>query len=182
MSTVSRTREDFVQLWGELGSFWGVSPAAARIFAWLYSRARPADAEDLMAGLGLSRGAVSMGCRELRDWGLLRAVKEPGVRRGLYRAETDLEKAIRNIVQTRMRREWTPLLDNLEQWIADLDQARSSDGKAFRQRLKELHALIRETDSMAALFLEGGPVQRLGLKFLVAAARTGSARRRAKRR
>ena len=51
MSTLSRTREDFVQLWGELGSFWGASPAAARIFAWLYSQTEPADAEDLMAGL-----------------------------------------------------------------------------------------------------------------------------------
>ncbi len=182
MTAVRRTREGFIQLWGEMGPFWGVSPAAARLFAWLYSRTEPADAEELMDGLGLSRGAVSMGCRELRDWGLLRTVKEPGARRGLYRAETDLEKAIRNIVQTRRRREWTPLLDHMEEWIADLDRDRSADGKAFRLRLKELQALIREADSMAELFLKGGPVQRLGLKLLVAAARTRTARRRDKRR
>ena len=64
-------RSDFVELWGRLGSFWGVPPTTARIYGWLLSRAEPATPDEIVAGLGMSRGAVSMACRELSDWGLV---------------------------------------------------------------------------------------------------------------
>ena len=42
MTELAQVREDFVQLWGAMGAFWGVSPAAARIYGWLLSREEPA--------------------------------------------------------------------------------------------------------------------------------------------
>src|SRR5262245_7709870 len=87
-------REGFVQLWTRMAPFWGVSPAAARVYAWLLSRADGASADEVMAGLALSRGAVSMACRELVDWGLVRPARELGSRRVRYWPEVDLEHAI----------------------------------------------------------------------------------------
>jgi DNA-binding transcriptional regulator GbsR (MarR family) len=175
-------REGFVELWGRMATFWGVSPSAARVLGWLIARAEPADAEELMAGLGASRGAISMACRELADWGLVHPVREAGSRKLVYRPETDLEKAVRSIVQTRKRREWDPILEKTREWIPRLSGRGSGDEAVFRRRLEEIEAVVGLADSMAESFLAGKIVPRIGLKALTAAARRKRAgqKRRAK--
>lgn len=170
MSDLQSAREAFVQLWGSMGPFWGVPPTTARVYGWLISKKEPASADEIVAGLAMSRGAVSMACRELRDWGLVHLERDAGARRILYRPETDLEKAIRNIVQARKRREWDPILAHLREWIPKLEAERSAEAAVFRERLKAIESLVATADSMAESFLKGGLVQKLGLKVLVAAA------------
>lgn len=170
MSETDTVRESFVQLWGAMGSFWGISPTGARVYAWLMSRSEPADSEEIMDGLGLSRGAVSMACRELREWHLIEAEKAPGCRRSRFRPATDLEKVVRNIVQIRKRREWDPVLEHLQEWIPRLEAEKSPDAEIFRRRLESLEGLITLADSMVEVFLKGGLVGKLGLKMLIKAA------------
>lgn len=169
-SEVEAVREAFVQLWGSMGPFWGISPTTARIYSWLLSRAEPADTDEIMQGLEMSRGAVSMACRELREWHLVFAEKAPGSRRVTFRPATDLEKVIRNIVQIRKRREWDPVLESLREWIPRLERDRSPDAAIFRERLEALESLVALTDSMVEVFLKGGMLGRVGLKLLVKAA------------
>jgi DNA-binding transcriptional regulator GbsR (MarR family) len=180
MASVGAIREAFAQLWGRMGPFWGVSPATARVYGWLVSLPDGATAERLVLDLGMSRGAVSMACRELRDWGLVVGTREPGSRQVLYRPEPDAEKAIRNIVQTRKRREWDPILEHLRAWIGELEAERSHEAALFRERLEAIEALVGLADSMAESFLKGGLVQKLGLKALVGAARENQKKRRRK--
>jgi DNA-binding transcriptional regulator GbsR (MarR family) len=170
MSDTDTVREAFVQLWGSMGPFWGVPPTTARVYGWLISKKDSATAEEIVEGLGLSRGAVSMACRELRDWGLIHPARATGSRQISYRPETDLEKAIKNIVKARKRREWDPILQHLREWIPELESERSAEAQVFRERLKSIEALVGMADSMAESFLKGGMVQSLGLKVLVAAA------------
>lgn len=177
MNNTDAVRKEFVQLWGSMGPFWGVSPAAARAYGWLISRKDSASADELMKGLDMSRGAVSMACRELRDWGLVALEKESGSRQLSYRAETDLERAMRNIVQARKRREWDPILERLRDWIPQLEAERSAEARVFRDRLNAIESLISMVDSMAESFLKGGMLPSLGLKYLVASARKKSAKR-----
>ena len=170
MSDIDSVRDAFVQLWGGMGPFWGVPPTTARVYGWLISKKESCTADEIVEGLSMSRGAVSMACRELRDWGLIHPERESGSRQISYRPETDLEKAIRNIVQARKRREWDPILAHLREWIPKLESERSAEAAVFRERLKSIEALVGMADSMAESFLKGGLVQRLGLKVLVAAA------------
>ncbi len=176
MSAIDEVRESFVQLWGALGPFWGISPTAARVYSWLLSRPEPADSEEIMAGLELSRGAVSMACRELREWHLTIPEKIPGSRRLVFRPATDLEKVIRNIVQIRKRREWDPLLESLRDWIPRLEADRSPEAAIFKHRLESLKALVTLADSILEVLLKGGMVGKLGLKLLVKAANDEGAR------
>ena len=118
-----------------------------------------------------------MACRELRDWGLIYPEKKSGSRQVSYRPETDLEKAMRNIVQARKRREWDPILERLREWIPELESERSAEAQVFRDRLKGIESLVGMADSMAESFLKGGMVPSLGLKMLVAAANKKSAKR-----
>lgn len=170
MNELEKVREGFVQLWGAMGPFWGISPTTARVYSWLLSRTEPADTDEIMHGLEMSRGAVSMACRELREWHLIEPEKVPGSRRSMFRPATDLEKVIRNIVQIRKRREWDPVLENLREWIPKLAEDPSEDAAIFRHRLESFESLIAMMDSMIEVFLKGGLVGKLGLKLLVKAA------------
>lgn len=171
MSSLDDVREGLVDLWGRLSPFWGVTPSAGRVLAFLLGRDEPADAEALVEGLGASRGSVSMACRELADWGLVTTERPPGSRRVLYRPVTDLERAIRAIVSTRKRREWDPLLESLAAWRGDLERLRSAEAEALRARLDDVEAVVGMVDSMATTFLNGGTLQRLGLGALLKSAR-----------
>lgn len=170
MSSVTDVRHAFVELWGAMGPFWGISPTTARVYSWLLSRAEPADAEEIMEGAGLSRGGVSMACRELREWGLVVPERDPHGRRTLWHPTTDPEKVVRRIVEIRKRREWDPILENLREWIPRLEATDDADAAIFRDRLVQLEALVALADQMVDVFLRGGTVSRLGLKFLVRAA------------
>jgi DNA-binding transcriptional regulator GbsR (MarR family) len=165
-SDLEAVRHEFVQLWGAMAPFWGISPTTARVYSWLLSRAATADTDEIMHGLELSRGAVSMACRELRDWGLIFPEKEPGSRRVTYRPATDLEKVIRSIVQTRKRREWDPIVERLREWLPQLAREVSPDALIFRERLESMAALVARADAVIESFLKGGLVGRIGLKIL----------------
>jgi DNA-binding transcriptional regulator GbsR (MarR family) len=176
VSEIDDVRQQFVQLWGTMGPFWGISPTTARVYSWLLSKAEPADADEIMTGLDLSRGAVSMACRELREWHLIVVEKGPGSRRDLYRPATDLEQVIRNIISIRKRREWDPVLESLRQWIPRLAADRSKEADIFRRRLQSIESLVGGADAMVELFLKGGLVGKVGLKMLISATQS-SARR-----
>jgi hypothetical protein len=84
---------------------------------------------------------------------------------------------MRNIVQTRKRREWDPILERLREWIPKLDAERSAEAQMFRERLNAIESLVGMVDSMADSFLKGGMLPKLGLKYLVASARKKSTKR-----
>ncbi|MXX76213.1 MAG: hypothetical protein F4210_03040 [Holophagales bacterium] len=186
--SVDRVREEFVQLWGALGTFWGVPPTTARVFGWLMSRSEPADAQEIMAGLELSRGAVSMACRELREWKLISPERVAGARRVVYRPETDLERVLRNVVEIRKRREWDPIRENMRDWIPALEDpsspgmAASPENAVFLRRLRAIDQVMGRVDSIAEFLLNGGTVTDFGLKALLGAgavaARLGNLARR----
>lgn len=163
-------RRAFIQLWGAMGSFWGIPPTTAQVHSYLLSQVEPKDTDEIMAGIELSRGAVSMACRELRDWGLVHVEKRPGSRRVTFRPATELERVIRNIVEVRKRREWDPILDSLRQWIPRLESDTSEEATVFRQRLVALEELLATAGALVEGFLRDGLVGRLGLKLLVRSA------------
>ena len=166
-TTCEEVQLEFVQLWARLSRFWGVSSATARVYAWLMAHANGGDTDDIMAGLDMARGTVSMACKELREWGLILSEATPGARRTRHHVEADLAKVIRNIIQQRKRREWDPLLEHLRAWIPRLENERTPEAAVFRERLRAVEAFLGRADGMAKTFLEGGPLAQLALAALV---------------
>jgi len=167
MTASDQIQPAFIEFWARMAGFWGIPPGTARVHAWLIAQSEAADAEAIMEGLGLSRGAVSMACRELVEWGLVNEERAPGSRRRAYHCEDDLEKLVRVVVQNRRRREWTPMLDRLDEWLPVLRTDRSKNGREFRERLAGLRALVHMADDMAEAFLAGGTLKGFGLKLVV---------------
>ncbi len=169
--STAQVRDEFIQLWSRLGQFWGIPAGTSRVYAWLLSRPDGAGSDEIMTGLRMSRGAVSMACKELRDWGLILTLQDPGERRARHVVETDLATVVRNIVQARKRREWDPILDGVRDWIPRLAGDDSRDAAALRDRLESIEACVGVADGMAQRFLAGGMLSDLGLRTLTAAAR-----------
>ena len=176
-ASTMQVRAEFIQLWSRLGQFWGIPAGTSRIYAWLLSCPDGASSEEIMDGLTMSRGAVSMACKELRDWSLATTVQDPGVRKTRHEAETDLATVVRNIVQARKRREWDPILEDVRGWIPRLESDGSAAAIVFRDRLESIEACVSIADGLAQRFLDGGLLSNLGLKTLTTAARTRKRRR-----
>ena len=177
-SATEDVRTELVRLWSRLGQFWGIPAGTARVYAWLLSCPHGAGSDDIMAGLTMSRGAVSMACKELRDWGLVVAVQEPGERRVRHAVQEDLASVVRTIVQTRKRREWDPILASVRNWIPRLESAPAEEAAVLRDRLESIEACVGMADAMAQRFLEGGMVSGLGLRTLTAAAQARTRKNR----
>jgi len=175
MSEIDVVRREFVQLWGSMAAFWGISPTTAKVHSWLLAATEPADADEIMEALEMSRGAVSMACRELRDWGLIFSEKEPGARRVTYRPATDPEKVIKNIIERRKHREWDPILEGFREWIPRLLSDPSPEAAVVRARMESLESLVAQADTIVEIFLKEGLLGRLGLKLLRNVARDKSA-------
>src|SRR5947207_722249 len=155
MAALEQVRAELVTLWDRLGPLWGVSPSAARVHGWLLTQPDPQDAEEIAEGLAISRGAVSMACTELVEWGVIVAERPAGSRRSLFRPVTDLEQVIRSIVQTRKQREWDPLLTQLDRWLEALAHERGP-GVDVRSRLERIRGVVAIVDRMAMRLLKGG--------------------------
>ena len=172
MAALDKVRAELVMVWGRLGPLWGISPSAARVHGWLIAQPEPQEAEEIAAGLGMSRGAVSMACTELVEWGVIVAERPAGSRRQLHRPVTDLEQVIRKVIQTRKQREWDPLLAQLDQGLDTLENDHALGVAEVRTRLERVRGVIGAVDRMADTFLAGGALGTLGLKALVRASRS----------
>jgi DNA-binding transcriptional regulator GbsR (MarR family) len=172
MGALHQVREEVVMLWARLGPLWGISPSAGRVHGWLLTQTEPQEAEAIADGLQMSRGAVSMACTELEEWGVIVAERPAGSRRQVFRPVTDLAEVIRSIIQVRKQREWDPLLTQLDRWLEMLDGDRGA-AVDVRSRLERLRGVIALADRMALQFLKGGALSSLGLKAMVRASRSG---------
>src|SRR5262245_52640058 len=80
----------FIELWGDMSSWWGVSRTMAEIHGLLYLTSGALSAEEIQERLGISRGNVSMNIRTLVEWGLVRKVRKRGERREYFESITDV--------------------------------------------------------------------------------------------
>ena len=76
-STAEAIRLDLADAWGEMGAAWGVTPAIARVQAYLMARQEPLTEREVREALGLSHRAASLALAEAESWGLVQRVSEP---------------------------------------------------------------------------------------------------------
>jgi DNA-binding transcriptional regulator GbsR (MarR family) len=156
-TSLQDARERFVALWGQMGSNWGIPRTMAQVHALLFITGEPLNADDVMEGLGISRGNASMSLRALVDWGIVSRVHRRGDRKDYYLAEQDVWKMFRTILAERKKREIDPLLEALEACRPGgrADRRVDSDAagiKAHNDRLDDLTAFVRLVDSISRRF------------------------------
>ena len=88
-SKLQKTRDQFVEKMGFLGTLFGFSKLLGQLYAVLYLSPKPAALEELMEALRVSKASVSTNIRELEKWGGCKKVWVKGDRKDYYEAETD---------------------------------------------------------------------------------------------
>ena len=124
--THRKASEQFVQLWGEMASAWGINKTMAQIHALLYAERDPLNTDMIMKALGVSRGNVNMNLRNLMQWQLIEKVAIEGNRKDYYTAEKDVWNIVAILIEERQQREIAPIHQSLEECLKMFEQESTS--------------------------------------------------------
>lgn len=161
----------FIELWGDMSSWWGVSRTMAEIHGLLFITSTPHSAEDIQNHLGISRGNVSMNIRTLVEWGLVRRVRKRGDRRDYYESLTDVWEMFTVLASQRKRREIDPIVKTLKQCRTDLANLEQPKKEASRpehhvQRVEELLGFLLTVEKVAEHFFKNNEGLREAMELL----------------
>src|SRR3954462_2069806 len=155
-----KVEDEFVDLWNNMGSLWGISPTMARIHGLLYITGAALSMDDIMEKLGISRGNVSMNLSKLVEWGLVRRVHKRGDRKEYYESLSDVWEMFTLVANQRKRREIDPILTTLRRCRDELTpeaiggRAAAEATQQRFQRINDLLKLLTRLDSLAQRFFE----------------------------
>ena len=91
----SKAWQEMVEVGGRICQLLGLPRSTGQIYGLLYLSAEPLSLNDMSSVLGISKGSVSIGTRQLASWGAIRKVWIPGDRRDFYEVIENLGHLIR---------------------------------------------------------------------------------------
>jgi DNA-binding transcriptional regulator GbsR (MarR family) len=161
-ATAESIRLDLAQAWGEMGAAWGVTPAIARVQAYLMARQEPLTEREVREALGLSHRAASLALAEAESWGIVERVPEPrrvgrrGPAGAAYLAVGDHWQWFGRVIAERKIREGDPIvavLEAKEREAADALAANPTDTElaALREWLATFVVFVRLFDRAVGL-------------------------------
>lgn len=148
---LKQARKEFIQLWGNFGSQWGIKKTMAQVHALLLTSKKALTTDDVMGALSISRGGANMNLRELIVWGLVYKHSVSGDRKEYFVAEKDMWEVAKRISNERKRRELEPLrrhLTNLKNVDGNEDGATE-----FTQMIDDIDGLIGKVDGFSSLLM-----------------------------
>src|SRR6187431_3820057 len=161
-ATAESIRLDLAQAWGEMGAAWGVTPAIARVQAYLMARQEPLTEREVREALGLSHRAASLALAEAESWGIVERVPEPrrvgrrGPAGAAYLAVGDHWQWFGRVIAQRKVREGDPIVAVLEQKAREAAEASAAEPDdtelaALKEWLSSFVAFVRLFDRAVGL-------------------------------
>lgn len=158
--------EQFVLLWGEMASAWGVNKTMAQIHALLYVESKPLDTDTIMDQLHISRGNANMNLRKLVKWQLINKVQYKGKRKDYYTAEKDVWNIVAILIHERQQREIAPIRQNLAECLELFESGGqlSTEEAEFKERIESFVEFLEMFDRFTKAMLPY--INKKNLKFL----------------
>ena len=143
----------FIELWGEMGTAWGVPRTMTQVHALLFLEGRGMNTDEIMAQLDISRGNASMTLRTLVEWGMITRTHNPRDRKDYYAAEQDVWRLFAIITRARKRREIEPLKSGLQRILSTPDPANPDPQDPARVKIAQMLQFVSDFDALADRFL-----------------------------
>ena len=158
--------EQFILLWGEMASAWGINKTMAQIHALLYAESDPLDTDAIMDQLDISRGNANMNLRNLLQWQLIHKVHFKGSRRDHYTAEKEVWNIVSTIISERQQREVAPIRESLNETLTILDskESLSEEEDAFQERIENFTEFLEMFERFTGALLPY--INKKNLKFI----------------
>ncbi|HSR70467.1 MAG TPA: MarR family transcriptional regulator [Acidobacteriota bacterium] len=166
MPKLTKTAEQFILHWGEMGTRWGINRTVAQIHALLYLSPQPLNAEDISKTLSVARSNVSTSLRELQSWGLVKIVHILGDRRDHFESMKDVWEMFQLILSERKRREIDPTLAMLRQCMEQAEQDEDGSDRFTQERLQHMLDFFETMTSLYKEFSSLSPSTLRGLAKL----------------
>lgn len=144
-----KAKEEFIQLWGSLGTNWGINKAMAQIHALLMASENPMTTDEIMEELQISRSNSNLNIRALLDWGLVYKKHVPGDRKEYFIAEKDIWEVAVKIIRERRRREVDPVIKELKS-LSKFD-AVTYEEKNFKKLLEQTSELSEKMNNIGGM-------------------------------
>lgn len=147
--------DQFVLLWGEMASAWGINKTMAQIHALLYAESDPLDTDAIMKQLSISRGNANMNVRSLLHWQLIQKVHYKGERKDFYTAEKDVWNIVAILIRERHQREIEPIKQNLTDTLAFFEEGSIDEPNEaeFKERLDNFIEFLEMFDRFTKALL-----------------------------
>ncbi len=136
---------------GRVIEFWGFKHNHGRTWALLYLRDEPMSASDLREELDLSKGAVSMITKDLRQWDVVQRTRVSESRATHYLAERDFLGMVRRVLRDREVKLVEDVRDQLEEALEIAEDSEADDDTV--ERIREMYRLADMTQNALELFL-----------------------------
>lgn len=158
--------EQFILLWGEMASAWGINKTMAQIHALLYAEEEPLDTDGIMEQLNISRGNANMNLHNLLQWQLIHKVHFKGERKDFYTADKDVWSIVSTIARERQQREIEPIRKNLQNTLSNFEANPhlTDKEKDFKERIENFVRFLEMFDRFTAAMLPY--INKKNLKFL----------------
>lgn len=146
---LSQLQTEVIELFVRLSQVLGQPRSLAEIYGLLFISARPLTMEQLIQGVGLSKGSTSQGLRYLRNIGAVTTVYVPGDRRVHYQAVAELK----NLLVRFLRDQFVPHLVSGNEQLGKIARLVKSLPDEERTRLQSRVAMLQSWGKRAKLFV-----------------------------
>ncbi|WP_096086759.1 GbsR/MarR family transcriptional regulator [Agaribacterium haliotis] len=137
---LSSHAQAFVTHFGEMGSRWGFNRTVGQMLALIVISPEPSSADEVSQKLGISRGNVSMGIKELQSWRLIKVHKVAGDRKDYYQAAGSIWDMARMVFEERSRRELVPTLSLLRSQL--IEPSQDLNDAFAHEKMAEIYELL----------------------------------------
>ncbi|NDJ86921.1 MAG: hypothetical protein GYB66_13650 [Chloroflexi bacterium] len=118
--TLQAVNDSMMEGLGQLADYFGYNKVMGQLYGALLLSPDPMSLDDLVTQLGKSKASISMNMRTLEHMGIVHEVWVRDSRKKFYEAESDLWKALTNVLGSRELRDIDRALDVLEKNIGRL--------------------------------------------------------------
>lgn len=151
-------RENFIQGLSRITYFWGFPKAMGAIFGAVYLSSVPLTLDDVVAQVGVSKGAVCTNIRNLERLGMVHKQVKLGDRKDYYTAETDFWKIVKSILREREKNEFDLAIRSVGDSLRIIDEqavgaADAQTAAFYKERMTSLKKFFDSLDSLVATFL-----------------------------
>lgn len=151
---LAEAKERFIQVWGSLGSSWGINRTMAQVHALLLISPESLSADEIMEALNISRGNANMNIRALIDWGLVTKEHKPGERKEFFFAEKDIWQVAKQVTLERRKRELKPVLKVLREVKKVESDEEDESVKAFIGSVENIEKIVEQADMLLEILVK----------------------------
>ena len=173
---MTQVREMFMRGLGRVAEFWGFPKAMGAAYAAVYLSPVPLTLDDLVATVGVTKGALSIHMRGLERMGIVLREGRAGDRKDYYSADTDFWGVLRRILREREKKEFARALRSVAECLALLDKLPKKGADAplvafWRERLLIMQRFFDTLDRIVGSVLAMDRFQQAALDMLLGVSR-----------